>query len=237
MQQSEILLQLPGIIHGFSGRINGDMRKDNIRQDFCKSHGWDFTSLITAKQVHGDNIVVVDQARMLHEISDTDGLIYIEKNQEHQTPILGVKTADCVPVLFVDPVHRIIAVAHSGWRGTLLNITAKVVRLMCENGAKISDIYTVIGPYIGACCYDVGDDRASMFSSQFNSNKVVVNLNGKYHIDIGYAVDMQLLEMNLLPEHIQLMEICTSCRNQEYFSHRKDLPDQSGMNISFIGFK
>ncbi len=153
---------------------------------------------------------------------------------------LAMSSADCVPLMFYDPVESVIGIAHAGWRGTARGIAAITIDAMCEQfGSYPNNIRAGIGPSIGSCCYEVTEEVRRYFLGQqeFDSNPT----DGSYHkliresavftvkriqdrdslrFDLWETNCNQLLMAGVLPEHIESSEICTSCEKEHFFSHR-----------------
>lgn len=131
--------------------------------------------------------------------------------------------ADCVPVIIADPEKRAAACVHSGWRGTALGIAAAAVRKMTENyGCDPCNLTAAVGPCIGACCYEVGQDVFDGFTknnpefSRFFEKKT----GGKYMLDLNGANRAVLIGAGLMSENIYLSYECTYCNSDIYYSHR-----------------
>ena len=199
------------------------------RRRFLGMLGLDFDRLTTPEQIHGDNIVRVGEAvagrgRLSYAdaIAATDALM---------TDVPGVPLmlcfADCTPILLFDPVHRAAAIAHGGWKGTVCSIAAKTVRAMVgEFGTHPEDCLAAIGPAIGPCCYEVGDDVAGKFHEAFPqfADEIVSEHNGVIHLDLWKTNRLQLEEAGLLPEHIDTSGVCTACHARTFFSYRAEGP-------------
>ena len=144
--------------------------------------------------------------------------------------ILGTFYADCVPLLFVDPVHHAIGCSHSGWRGTVGEMGKKTVEAMREAyGSRPEDIFAAIGPSICQDCYEVGKDVAEPFEKLFSQeryqdvsmkNILTEKVNGKYQLDLWRANEAILLGAGILKEHLSMTDICTCCNPGYLFSHR-----------------
>ena len=145
-----------------------------------------------------------------------DGLI----TDEPALPLLAF-SADCVPILFCDPVTKAVGVAHSGWRGTVQKIAAEVVVAMeKEFGTRPEDIHVAIGPHIGACCFEVDFPVYEEFLRAFPEKDGFARPGGeKYYIDLSGAVEYTLRQRGV--EHISDMQTCTVCHWETFFSHRK----------------
>ncbi|MBI4066312.1 peptidoglycan editing factor PgeF [Candidatus Gottesmanbacteria bacterium] len=216
--QSSLLSGFPTIIHGFSSRAAGDMRQGTInRKLFARALGFDEPPVF-ARQTHSNAV-------------PGDGLV-------SSTYPVAVTTADCVPVLLVDLQARVCAAVHAGWRGTLGGIMGHAVEAMTRIGAQKERIYAAIGPHIGGCCYGVPEERAKAFIDRFGTDeKMVFNVNGAWHLDIGWANYRQLIEAGISPDHIDAPPTCTSCQNNEFFSYRKDSKETYGEMTAVIGFQ
>jgi YfiH family protein len=209
--------------------------------------------LINLKQIH--SAVIWPFASAPKEPSKGDALLT-------KTPglLLGVQTADCVPILLVDPKKCAVAAVHAGWRGTLARILEKTVgELHSNSGSKPSDLLAALGPSIGPCCYEVGVELVTQFSSQFldaadyfdeprsgEEPNPLQWLNmmppghqpppKNVHLDLPKANRSQLLAAGLLEKNIFLSNLCTACHPDLFFSHRKQGP-RSGRLLSSIAIK
>jgi polyphenol oxidase len=130
---------------------------------------------------------------------------------------LEIRTADCVPLLLVDPVRRTIAAIHAGWRGTAGGISRVTVeRLKSEWGSNPGDLEVAIGPCIGACCFEVGDDVAAQFSRH------IVHSSTEMRVDLVGANRKQLVEAGIPATNIQSLALCTVCNPESFHSFRRD---------------
>lgn len=234
-----------GFVHGITGRQGGVSKVpyDSLdmalhvgddaeavienRRRFFAALGLDANRLVTPNQVHGDHIEVVTEreagrgAKAYDDsISETDALIT-------NTPNLPLMLcyADCTPILFLDPVQRAIGIAHGGWKGTVARIAQKTAeRMQQEFGTKPENLLAAIGPSIGPCCFEVGEEVADKFREAFPGHEAeLIDESGqKPHVSLWQANRLQLLEAGLLPEHIELANYCTSCHHDQLFSYRAD---------------
>jgi polyphenol oxidase len=173
---------------------------------------------VTVHQVHSARVVCNRGA--LHREEDADALI-------ENTPgiAIGIKTADCVPVLLADPVQRAVAAIHAGWRGTAAFIVQAAIRSMAaEFGTRTQDLHATIGPSIGACCYQVGPEVAREFG---------VIAPWHVHLDLARINISQLAAAGVLAHNISIAGDCTKCKSNEYHSFRRDR-EASGRMISWI---
>lgn len=176
-----------------------------------------------ASQVHSGDVKIIDrlslQNGILSQNPRTDATI---------TSIPGiclmVMVADCVPVILFDPSKRVSAVIHAGWRGTVKHITSNSIRTMVDHFAcNPADIIAGIGPSIGPCCYEVGEDVRSFVEESFGTSDGYL-IPGKHtskpHFDLWYANHKQLTDCGVKPENIETSEICTLCNSETFFSSR-----------------
>jgi YfiH family protein len=227
-----------GIIHGFSGRDFGDLRISDNRSRFFSAVGINPGRLVMIDQVHGRKIKITDISDQNQVFSGYDALLYQKNSEGAKNPVLCIKSADCAPVLFYDNQSDIIAGAHSGWKGTILNIAGHVIDEMILFGSKPENVHIIIGPYIKSCCYSVDRNRKKIFRRNFpDTPRVIDDRSGKCYIDIGAAIRRQLTEKGVNPENIEISDICTSCNSERFFSYRKDKLGAKGMNLNFIAFK
>ncbi len=239
-------LEETGIVrHGFSTRLGGvssgdfaSMNLDYNRGDSKElvlenfrrigaAMGADMKDMVLSDQTHTTNIrrmTEEDRGKGLTkplDYHDVDGMIT-------DTPglMLTALFADCVPLFFVDKVHKAIGLSHSGWRGTAGRMGEKTVRAMQDCfGSRPQDIIAAIGPSIGQECYEVGEDVAEHFQAMFSgerlSDVLLDKKNGKYQLDLWKANYYILTDAGLLPEHIAVTDLCTACHSGLLWSHRK----------------
>jgi polyphenol oxidase len=143
---------------------------------------------------------------------------------------LGVRTADCVPILLLDSRFRAIAAVHAGWRGTAAQIAAHTVeRMRTEFHSDAQDLYAALGPCIRPCCYEVGVEVAA----QFESLGAVRATNGARRLDLALANRRQLERAGLGAEHIFDCGLCTACSAEQFFSYRRE-PGNLGRMLASI---
>ena len=170
-------------------------------------------------------------------IHKADALITKERGA-----VLALSFADCVPILLYDPVEQVIGLVHGGWRGTARGIVAATLEAMHEYaGCQPHNIYAGIGPAIGPCCYEVSETVQQLFLGQLQFETMptheryrdlineaavfsTVTLPDKrsLRLDLQATNRNQLLLAGVTPEHIETLEICTSCNTDRFFSHRKE---------------
>lgn len=208
---------------GFS---NGDQR-ENVLENYrrlCAAENIDIEHLVLSRQTHTENVRSVtklDRGTGIFKPSfnDVDGLITNESGVA-----LVTQYADCTPLLFCDPVKRVIATSHAGWRGTVKQIgKVTVEKMVNEYGCNSSDIIACIGPCIGQCCYEVDDPVYNEFMKidYLNHDKFITEKgNQKYMLDLVEANKQILLHSGIKEENLDISDICTNCNHNELHSHR-----------------
>ncbi len=197
----------------FTKKDDGDMRSSSEnRMAFLCRNGLSKKQDVLMKQVHGSKIVIVDDGYITQEC---DGLITKRKDV-----VLFVNVADCLPILFFDPIKEVIAVAHAGRNGSFQNISGKMIKMFIESfHSDPKDIFVKIGPGINTCCYEVcaeSYDYCDYVKENFGEEFVY----GK-NINIHGINEKQLLYSGVLKENIFHEDICTMCcGDKKYFSFR-----------------
>lgn len=191
----------------------------------CRALKIDPGCLVAGMQVHGDVVTVVGQKdagrgafSYEESLPDTDALITGSPGV-----LLSSYYADCVPVFLLDPVKKIIALAHAGWKGTALKIGLKTVKGMKTNfGTDPGDCLAGLGPSIGPCCYEVDEKVILQFRKSFTCWKEFAEpvSPGKWRLNLWEGNRRTLLEAGVRPEKIISASTCTSCHNDMFFSYR-----------------
>ncbi len=237
-------LDRAGVVHGFSTRIGGvskgylgsmnlsfhrgddpDAVMENHRR-FADAVGYDYRKLVFSDQVHKTDIYKVTEKDAGKGIMrDTD----IREIDGLMTNVPGIPLmtfyADCVPVFFYDPVKKVVAMNHSGWKGTVAKISRCMLsRLKEEYGTEASDLICAVGPSICKDCYEVSEDVAKQFMDAYTKaqvDEIVYDKgDGKYLLDLHRANYYNLVDSGVLPEKIDVTNICTCCNSDVLFSHR-----------------
>jgi YfiH family protein len=238
------ILDRAGVKHGFSTRLGGVSREhlssmnlsfhrgdnpesvmENHRR-LAKAIGYDYKKLVFSDQVHKTHIhkvtekdvgkgIIVDS-----DIVNTDGLMT-------NVPGIPLMTfyADCVPIYFYDPRRRVVAMNHSGWRGTVAKISKYMIdALNREYGSQPEDLICAVGPSICKDCYEVSLDVAEEFEKAYTEEQikdiVFPKENGKFLLDLHRANYYNLTDAGVKPENIAVTDICTCCNSELLFSHR-----------------
>ncbi len=201
--------------------------RENVLKNYellCDCVGINTSHLVLSKQTHTNNVKIVDRSHCgtgytRESFQDIDGLITNEPGVA-----LVTQYADCTPLIFCDPVKKVIATSHSGWRGTVKEIgKVTVQKMQKEFGSNPSDIIACIGPCIGKCCYEVDDPVYEAFQKleYLNLNKIFTNKGGgKYWLDMVEANKQILLNIGIKEENMDISDLCTNCNSDALHSHR-----------------
>ncbi len=174
--------------------------------------------LVSPNQRHTANVRRVGRADRGKIFTGYDILI----TNETDVPLL-LRYADCTPILIYDPVHRACALVHSGWRGTVQGAAqAAVAALTSEFDSRPSEMVAAIGPAIGPCCYEVGEDVIAAVHAAFErpATLLPVQANGRHHFDL-WTANWRLLAAAGVGR-ISMAETCTACRTDEFYSYRRE---------------
>lgn len=206
--------------------LNGDL-EENVQKNYeilCGAAGIDVSHLVLSRQTHTNNVKIVEKqdcgtGYSKPSFNDVDGLITAQSGVA-----LVTQYADCTPLLFCDPVKRVCATSHAGWRGTAKKIgEVTVEKMVSEFGCKREDIVAAIGPCIGECCYEVDSPVYDEFQkSGINPSGVFFKTEseGHYMLDLRRANKNILLDCGILEDNIDVSDICTCCNAAELHSHR-----------------
>lgn len=207
----------------------------------CGALGINPDDIVAGKQVHGDRVEVVSLgdkgrgARVFEDaLTDVDALVTAEQGVP-----LSSYYADCVPVFLFDPVKKVVALAHAGWKGTVAKIGLKTVKKMAEVfGTKPADCLAGVGPSIGPCCYEVSGQVIGLFKKSFSNGEELAEFlhPGKWRLNLWKANYHTLLEAGLPENNIAVASVCTSCRSDLFFSYRAE-GGITGRMASFIMLK
>lgn len=199
------------------------------RRLFCEGLGLDAAKMTTCRQVHGNNIACITADdigagafSLSDTVPDTDALITNVKNVP-----LTLFFADCTPIMIYDPDTHAIGVAHGGWRGTVAAIAFHTVKAMAQAfGTQPHRCLASIGPSIGPCCYEIGDEVAEQFKKVFLDAADLIlrrdEQTGRQHLDLWQANALMLHRAGLRAENIDMADTCTCCSSDVFFSYRAD---------------
>ncbi len=242
------------VIDGFSTRLGGVSKgcwstmnistsrgddpaavRENTRR-MAAALGVDPADLTYTQQVHSTHVALVGAEDKGKTFSETDGLI---------TDVPGICLvtfyADCVPLYFVDPKKKVIALSHSGWKGTVNRMGEVTLREMTRAfGCDPADIVAAIGPSICQDCYEVSEDVIDQFRASFDESLwpqiFTTGAPGKYQLNLWEANRQVLLGAGILPEHLAVTNLCTHCNPDLLFSHRTMGPRRGNLS-AFLALK
>jgi len=287
---AEKLAEIPWLVHGFSTRPGGvtteyggqQLNLGFTAEDAAKNverNRLRFVRKLKARKADGSPwpLVLLNQVHSaaIHRVYGARGQEWarLRKNRVVETAgdglitntagvLLGVKTADCFPVIVADRRRKAVGVFHAGWRGTVQRIVEKGIGEMRRQlGCDPEDLVAAIGPGIGPCCYEIGEEVESELDSQFAYSKELFedvfdswSLKTKYpmlflnqrapghgeaamsrHLDLVKANWCQLLDAGVPPKNIQSMNLCTACRTDLFFSYRKE--QVTGRMMAVVGIR
>ncbi len=215
---------------------NGDERtRVRVNRDLVvKTFGIAPAQLITMNQMHRDRIWIIDKP-LPPSISSSKAR-YDALLTDQREIAIGVLTADCVPILLVDPRHSVIGIIHAGWRGTLLGVARKALHKMIHHfGAHPEDLLVAIGPSIGECCYEVDEAVMGPFRSSRWNWRSYSRPKGKntWSLNLAQANIEQMRDLGIRDEQCCWIRICTACNTDILFSYRTE-GRGTGRQISFI---
>lgn len=224
------------IAHGITERDTDFIHVDHNSENFKNSKaqltrelGVMDRDLFFINQVHDKNIRVINETS-LNDIKEYDGLI-----TNIPQKALCTCFADCVPLLFFDPVNTVIASVHSGWKGTIKLIGQETVfKMIKEYGSKVEDILVGIGPSIGPCCFEVKEDTYEQFRKKLPIG--AFEDDGRLFVDLWNSNIYMLTQIGIKRENIECKGICTSCNSDRFYSYRKG-DKEAGRFTAFIMIK
>ncbi len=246
-------LDAAGVIHGFSTRMGGVSKghlssmnlsfsrgddPENVKENYRRigeAIGFDSKDLVLSSQIHETTIRLVTKKDrgdgILREtMQGIDALVTADEGVP-----LSTSFADCVPLIFYDPVKKVAALAHSGWRGTVMEIGKLTIEYMTEQfGTDPADIIAAIGPSICRSCYEVSEDVADAFKKIVREEEIPLIMdekgNGKYQLDLWKANELILLKAGIRPENLDITDLCTCCNHELLFSHRASHGKRGNLN-------
>lgn len=224
------------------GIYSGD-KDENISENFsrlCDFLNIDRKSLFLPYQTHSDQILIIDKSFISSGVWEQEQLLYGKDAliTNEKNILIGVTTADCVPLLLFDIENKVVAGIHAGWRGTFAKIVSKTIeKMQSEYHSNLSDILAVIGPSISPAVYEVGEELFDLFKNEgFDIKIIFTRSDGKLFLDLWKANENLLLEKGVRKENIEISGHCTFSENDKFFSARR-LGIKSGRIISVIGLR
>lgn len=238
--RSAALERIPRIVHGFStrraeksdftlGPLSSNLPQiaDN-RIRFLSAVGMSGWPLICLRQTHSNVVHRIENSLSIGNPLEGDAMV-----TDRAGLALGIVTADCLPILICESGARAVSVVHAGWRGTLAKIVERAVGMLIrEFKVDPRNLTVSIGPHIGVCCYEVGEEVVEMYGqpSLFERRPEW----RKPHLDLAEANRRQLVASGIPSEQVEISSLCTSCRGAFFFSYRRD-GQKAGRMLSVIG--
>jgi YfiH family protein len=243
------LLQELGFLHGFSlrtggtstggfaslnlGRAVGDdpERVELNHRRFAQAVGYEPGALFESSQVHGADLRVLsaEDEPAAVRTEEADALLAV-----HAGAAVGVRVADCVPLLLADVNSGVVAAVHAGWRGTVSGVVEAAFQgLLMAGSGDPSAVVAAIFPHIRRCCFEVGDDVAATLAAASRDHDVVDRSREKPHVDLERVVTAKLLALGVPATRIDRVVGCTRCEPERYFSFRRD-GQRSGRHVAAI---
>jgi polyphenol oxidase len=213
-------LERLGVFHGFLMKPRDESLQRAAVEEAVSA--FSFKSYVLMNQEHGDTVHTIKHGE---RPTSGDGIVLLEKQ------VAGIiKTADCLPVILYSESMQVVAIVHSGWRGTALGIARKAAQQMMALGVKAESMGALIGPGIGVCCYEVQEDVAGVFRAAGFTDPVIQRRNGLEFLDLKKA-NVQMLHNEGI-KTIYDVGLCTSCRQDLFHSARRD--KEPGRQINFV---
>jgi polyphenol oxidase len=209
------------------GQVNENRRLFLSALHFENAH------LRTLHQIHSNRVHIVEAITDRRELLEGDAL-----TTRLTDTALAVQTADCLPILIADPANNAVAAVHSGWRGTLSRVLINtILEMQRAFNSNPSQLLIAIGPGIRACCFEVGSEVADRFNEEYsecNPAMPVSSRPGKYLLDLGKALDVQMDLAGVARENRYDLNVCTRCNTKDFFSYRAE-GQATGRMMAAIG--
>ncbi|WP_457744325.1 peptidoglycan editing factor PgeF [Sulfurimonas sp.] len=222
--QSILLKKYPNIRQQYTTKKSGNLafhvgdEKSNVLLNhavLAKELDYNLDTLVHMRQIHSNQVKIITDLDNFDNPPTCDALITNKK----EIPLM-VMVADCAPLLFYDSLKNVIAVAHAGRAGAFKNIIKNVIETFSrEYNSNPSNISVLVGPSIGVCCYEVGEE-IYLEAKQLKLDFAIERRDNSYFLDIKKILKKQLLEQNIKEENIELSEICNACKEDIFYSYR-----------------
>lgn len=223
--------------------FNNDEEKENVLKNYeiiCKELDLDIANIVCTLQNHTSRVEIItkyDRGAGINSpyIADYyDGVITNDKNT-----ILRTVCADCTLILLFDPVRKVIANIHAGWRGVVSEIVKNTMeQLTFYYKCNLNDIIACTGPAMNSCCFEFSKSDMYHFDKYKDINGLVIEHENdtKCYVDLSKIIKFQLIENGIIEENIEISNICTKCNNDVFFSHRGE-DGKTGRQIMIAGLK
>jgi len=224
--KSSKLSQFPNLIHGFTTReLGADYKKIAQAIDVPTE------SILTLKQIHSNKTHAVTGSQIpANESIEGDAMM-----TQQPKVVIGIRTADCVPIIVFDPKQKVVAAIHAGWRGVIAGVIENIiVQMQKEFKSSPDELVAVLGPALCIDCFEVGPEVAEKFVEKFGSKINFKKGKGdRWHPDLREGCVEVLKTLGIKEENLESLPYCTSCNNDLLFSYRKG--DREERMLGFIG--
>lgn len=239
--------RLGGVSHGPYESLNLALHVDddyyNVienRRRYLDLFALPLENMVCCEQVHSNSVAIVDNEDQGCGALDQGSVLPGFDAMVTAAPGVMLTTfyADCVPIFFFDPLQRVVAIAHSGWKGTMGRIAANTVGVMKNNfSSSTRDMEAFIGPGIGSCCFRIGEDLAQKVKEELPELDGILNWNqGRYTWDLRLTIKLMLREIGLTSDNVIDCNFCTACDPENFFSYRRD-QGRTGRMAAVIALK
>lgn len=216
--------QYPWLLHGFSTRLTGDFLRWPTDREIAVVFGAPGAGTAMLRQKHSNHVVFAHHA-WGGDRPEGDAVL-----TDRPGVLVGVRTADCLPVLLMDPARRAVAAVHAGWRGVAGGILCNALQGMARAyGSRPSSIEAAVGPGIGVCCFEVGDEVAAQFEGEYVDRRRI-----RPRVDLLAALRAQLIAAGV--DRVAACSECTSCDLGRYYSHRAER-GRTGRMLAVVGVR
>ena len=194
------------------------------REKAAETIGMSSDDIVCLEQVHSNNVIEVNKGGVYRNadgvISDTKGIY------------LTIQTADCAPIFLFAPKQEVIAAVHGGWRGIAGDILFNAIKML-HNQYQITpaELKVTVGPSLKKCCFEIGTDVLDIFEKQF-----IISQNKRYYLDFSNLIKSKLLQAGIENNNIEIIQQCTMCNNDIFYSYRED-NQQTGRMLNIIGME
>lgn len=210
------------MLHFFGTRHGPQYGGMNGEQGTVKAGDPDFPVVVAIRQVHGTDVLSIDRPLKVGQ-KFFGGHDAVLTNQAGT--LLTVQTADCVPVLLMDPARGVIGAVHAGWRGAVHGVVAKSVRNMVERfDAGLASLHVAIGPSAGPCCYEIDTPVMNQMAPAVLDDSTILRRTGPGtgRLDLKELIRWQAASLGIAGDHIHTVDLCTICRPDLFFSYRRE---------------
>ena len=207
-------------------KANEDYFTDELPK-LLEDIGLNYSSINVTRQVHSNNIALVRDASSVNFYDETDGLIGTSGN------VLVIKSADCLPVIIYDKVHKRIAAVHSGWKGTANSIVKEAISKMIKLGSNAKEMHIYVGPHIQKTSFEVKSDVKDVFEKNFSYDGIIEKKDQEHYlIDLGKVLSLDAISLGVKEENIYVSQIDT-VTDEHFHSYRRDR-DKYGLMYTMV---